>query len=99
MFTREALNTSIEGAQVFTPEASNNIIKIWFRPSVVVDRPKTTMFVEFVRGGVYMYEDVGEDVVEALINVAKEKTSFGSFVATRLKGKYTTTKVFNTLLD
>lgn len=99
MFTKAALIESQQGAQVFTPEASNNIVKIWSRPTVVVDTPKTTMFVEFVHGGVYMYEDVGEDVVEDLINVVKTKASFGSFVASRLKGKYTTTKVFNTLLD
>lgn len=65
----------------------------------VKDNNKANVVVEFTRGGGYQYDDVDEAVVESLIWTVKDGGSLGSWVATKLKNKYKTTKIFSGVQD
>lgn len=81
---------------LFVSETSANVR----RTAVFVkDNSKADVVVEFVRGGGYKYDDVDEAVVESLIQTVKDGGSLGSWVATRLKNKYKTTKIFSGVQD
>lgn len=52
--------------------------------SVAYDEPSMTLAVEYLRGGLYTYEGVGEQVYASLINSA----SVGRYLNDAVKGSY-----------